>query len=81
MSNEQSAPVYCGGIFRSVFGNGNGNFRRFHRWVQEGLFDGMFSILFDVFDLSIVSVDGTIMQVHAEAFGSEKGATTKASDT
>ena len=33
-----------------------------------------------VFDLSIVSVDGTIMQTHAKASGSEKGDHMKASD-
>ncbi len=62
------------------FGNWNSTFRRFRRWVQKGLFDRIFNVLSDEFDLSVVSIDGTIMQAHAKASGSEKGALAKASD-
>ncbi|MCY4304472.1 MAG: hypothetical protein OXC62_06795 [Aestuariivita sp.] len=48
---------------------------RFRRWVQKGLFERMFSILSD--NVSAVSVDETIMQAHAKAFGFEKGDHTK----
>jgi len=61
------------------FGNWNSVFRRFRRWVQKGLFDRIFNVLSDEFDLSVVSVDGTILHAHAKASGSEKGAHTKAS--
>ncbi|MCY4303682.1 MAG: IS5 family transposase [Aestuariivita sp.] len=61
------------------FGNWNSVFRRFRRWVQKGLFDRIFNVLSDEFDRSVVSIDGTIMQAHAKASGSEKGAFAKAS--
>ena len=48
--------------------------------VQKGFSGRIFSVLSDNFDLSVVSVDGTIMQAHAKASGSEKEAHTKASD-
>ena len=61
------------------FGNCNSIFRRFRRWVQKGFFDRIFSVLSDEFDRSVVSVDGTIMQAHAKASRSKKGAPAKAS--
>ena len=64
----------------AYFGNWNSVFRRFRRWVQKGLFDRIFNVLSDEFDLSVVSVDGTIMQAHAKASRSEKGALAKALD-
>ena len=64
----------------AYFGNWNSVFRHFRRWVQKGFSGRIFSALSDNFDLPVVSVDGTIMQAHAKASGSEKGAHTKASD-
>ena len=61
------------------FGNWNSIFQRFRRWVKKGLFERIFNVLSDEFDCSIVSVDGTIMQAHAKASGTEKGALAKAS--
>ncbi|MCY4301447.1 MAG: IS5/IS1182 family transposase, partial [Aestuariivita sp.] len=58
----------------------NSTFRRFRRWVQKGLFDRSVRVLSDEFDLSVVSIDGTILQAHAKASGSEKGAPAKVSD-
>ncbi|MCY4301270.1 MAG: hypothetical protein OXC68_05975, partial [Aestuariivita sp.] len=48
------------------------------QWVQKGLFERSVRVLSDAFDRSVVSVDSTILQAHAKASGSEKGAHTKA---
>ena len=50
------------------------------QWVQKGLFERSVNVLSDAFDRSVVSVDGTILQAHAKASGSEKGAHREASD-
>ena len=50
------------------------------QWVQKGLFERSVNVLSDAFDRSVVSVDGTIMQAHAKASRSEKGAHREASD-
>ncbi len=54
--------------------------RSYIQWVQKGLFERSVRVLSDAFDRSVVSVDGTILQAHAKASGSEKGAHREASD-
>ena len=45
----------------------------------DGCRKGLFSVLSQDFDIYVRSVDGSILQAHAKAFGSEKRDYTKAS--
>ena len=47
------------------FGNGNS--------VFQGVQKGLFSVLSQDFDVYVGLVDGSILQAHAKAFGSNKG--------
>ena len=51
------------------FGNWNSVSERFRRWARKGVFDSIFKVLSENFDLEYVSVDGTVVQAHAKASG------------
>lgn len=54
------------------FGKPNTVFKRFRRWVKKGVFHKILLALGSTYDLSVVSVDGTISQVHQHAAGARK---------
>ena len=51
------------------FGSWNSVFRRFRRWALSGVFERVFNVLSEEFDLEHVFVDGTIVQAHQKASG------------
>ena len=55
------------------FGNWNSVFRRFRRWALSGVFERVFNVLSEGFDLEHVFVDGTIVQAHQKASGARGG--------
>ena len=56
------------------FGNWNSVFRRFRRWAEAGVFEGVFREISGDPDFEYALVDGTIVQAHQKASGSVKRA-------
>ena len=55
------------------FGNWNSVSERFRRWARKGVFNSIFKVLSENFDLEYVSIDGTVVQAHAKASGGKGG--------
>ncbi len=55
------------------FGQWTHVFKRFRRWAKANLCERLFNELSGDLDLSMVSVDGPIMQAHQKASGAKKG--------
>ncbi len=56
-----------------AFGNWNSAFRRFRRWSEKGVFEGLFEALSQEPDFEYALVDGTIVSVHQKASGAKGG--------
>ena len=56
-----------------AFGNWNSAFRRFRRWAEKGVFEGLFEALSQEPDFEYALVDGTIVSVHQKASGAKGG--------
>ena len=56
-----------------AFGNWNSAFRRFRRWAEKGVFEGLFEALSQQPDFEYALVDGTIVSVHQKASGAKGG--------
>ena len=56
-----------------AFGNWNSAFRRFWRWAEKGVFEGLFEALSQEPDFEYALVDGTIVSVHQKASGAKGG--------
>ena len=54
-----------------AFGNWNSAFRRFRRWSEKGVFEGLFEALSQEPDFEYALVDGTIVSVHQKASGAK----------
>jgi len=55
------------------FGSWNSVFRRFRRWAQRGVFEGLFKALSDDPDFEYAIIDGTIVRVHQHGTGARGG--------
>jgi transposase len=55
------------------FGNWNSAFRRFRRWAEKGVFEGLFEALSQEPDFEYALIDGTIVSVHQKASGAKGG--------
>ena len=56
-----------------AFGNWNSAFRRFRRWAEKGVFEGLFEALSQEPDFEYALIDGTIVSVHQKASGAKGG--------
>ena len=56
-----------------AFGNWNSAFRRFRRWAEKDVFEGLFEALSQEPDFEYALVDGTIVSVHQKASGAKGG--------
>src|SRR4051794_32697011 len=63
----------------SGFGNWNGVFQRFRRWVKGGVFERVLACLSDEPDFEYALVDGTIVTAHQKASGAKGGPGTRPS--
>jgi transposase len=55
------------------FGNWNGIFQRFRRWVKGGVFERIFERLSGEPDFEYALIDGTIVTAHQKASGAKGG--------
>ena len=55
------------------FGNWNGIFQRFRRWVKGGVFERIFERLSGEPDFEYALIDGTIVTAHQKASGARGG--------
>ena len=63
-----------------AFGNWNSAFRRFRRWAEKGVFEGLFEALSQEPDFEYALIDGTIVSVHQKASGAKGGLKIRPSD-
>ena len=55
------------------FGNWNSASGHFRSWSRKGVFDRIFKVLSESFDLERASVDGAVVQAHAKVSGGQGG--------
>ncbi|MEQ8294184.1 MAG: transposase [Roseovarius sp.] len=55
------------------FGNWNSQFRRFRRWAESGIFEGLFDAMRDDPDFEYALIDGTIVQVDQKSAAANGG--------
>ena len=59
----------------ATFGSWNTVYRRFNRWVKEGVVETVFAALQAELNLDVVMVDGTFVKVHQHGTGAPKADT------
>ena len=63
-----------------MFGEWNSVFRRFSRWSQKGVWNGIFEALSDDPDFEYLIIDSTIIRAHQHASGAKGGLRIRPSD-